>query len=314
MATSGSTGYTLTAGQIIDKAFSKIGVKTSEQALQAEEFQDGIDALNMMIKAWGARGLHLWTKEEAVIFLDVGKTDYLLGPTGDKACDLDELISTTTTAAHVAGNTAITIADTAGLAQFDFIGFEMDDGTRFWTTVFNVDSPTQVTVYDGLPSNSKSGSTVFSYTNIIQRPNRVLSTRRKTFGQDNEIPVLKWSRQQYFDQVNKSSKGTVINYYYSPQLDNGRFYIWQTANSVNDFLRITYERVIEDLLTTDDNLDMPNEWLEAVVYNLADRLADDYDAPPVKLQRVTARAQQSFDDLLGWDMEDTSLLLQPEFN
>ena len=75
MATSGSTGYTLTAGQIIDKAFSKIGVKTSEQALQAEEFQDGIDALNMMIKAWGARGLHLWTKEEAVIFLDVGKTD-----------------------------------------------------------------------------------------------------------------------------------------------------------------------------------------------------------------------------------------------
>lgn len=313
MATSGSVSFSMTAERVIDKAFAKIGVKEAEQALESFEFQDGIDALNLMIKSWGAQGLHLWTKDEGVLFLDVGKTDYNLGPAGDEATRLDDFIGTTSTAAKVATDVIIAVASTAGMVAADNVGVELDDNTRHWTTIASVDSPTQITITAGLPSASKSGSTVFTFTSLIQRPQRILSCRRKTFADDNEIPVNSWSRQEYFNQVNKTSTGTVVNCYYSPQLDDGRLYVWQTASSVNDFLRFTFERPIEDILIGDDNLDFPVEWLEAIIYNLAMRLADDYDVPVTKVQTVSAKAVQFLDDLLGWDEEMESLNLQPDF-
>ena len=123
-----------------------------------------------------------------------------------------------------------------------------------------------------------------------------------------------WSRQEYFNQVNKASRGTIVNCYYSPQLNNGRMYVWQTASSVNDLLLFTFERQLEDITCGDETMDFPVEWLEALVYNLAARLADDYDVPPVKLQSVNSKAGIFLDDILGWDEEMTSLNLQPDFN
>ena len=91
-------------------------------------------------------------------------------------------------------------------------------------------------------------------------------------------------------------------------------YVWQTANSVNDLLRFTFERPMQDLLIGDDNLDIPTEWLEAVIYGLAFRLADDYNVPLAKADRIGQKANQFLDDLLGWDEEMESLNLQPDFN
>ena len=161
MTTSGTTSFTMDAAKIIDKAFSKIGVKIAEQDLEAFEFDDGIDALNMMVKSWAAQGLHLWAKDEGVLFLDAGKTNYDLGPTGDKACLSDAFISTTTTADQSTSSVFIQLASTSGMAQFDNIGIELDDNTRHWTTIFSVHSATQITVNNGLPSPSKAGSTAF---------------------------------------------------------------------------------------------------------------------------------------------------------
>lgn len=314
MATSGSVVFNLDAREIVNRAFSKIHVKKAETALEHDEFQDGIDTLNMMIKAWGAQGLHLWTKDEGILFLDPGKSDYNLGATGDEACQFDDFIGTTSTAAKITTDTVFQVADTTGMAVGDFAGVELDDNTRFWTTIATVDSSVQITLTAGITSASKSGSTVFTYTALVQRPKRILSYRRKAFGNDNEIPVLSWSRDQYFNQVNKLSQGTVVNCYYSPQLVNGRLYVWQTTSSVNDFIRFTFERPLEDVLIGDDNIDFPSEWLEAIIYNLAFRLADDYVVPPSRVNQIGQKAVQFLDDLLGWDEEMESLDLQPDFS
>jgi hypothetical protein len=196
----------------------------------------------------------------------------------------------------------------------DNVGIELDDNTRHWTTIVSVDSSVQITITTGIPSESKSGSTVFTFTNLIERPNRVLSCRRKTFADDNEIPVIKWSRDQYFNQVNKVSQGTVVNCYYSPQLTNGRMYVWQTASNVNDFLRFTFERQLEDITAETDNIDFPPEWLQAVIYNLASLLTDDYSVPPAKQASIERKAEIFLDDILGWDEEMTSLNLSPDFD
>ena len=226
MATSGVSTFTLTALEVVNKAFGKIGVKVAEQALEATEYQDGQDTLNLMIKSWSAQGLHLWSKDEGLLFLTPGKTDYNLGATGDNACQFDDFIATNTTALNVATDTTIQITSTTGMAEFDFIGIQLADGTRFWTTILLIDSATQITLTDAFTGSADSGATVFTFTNLVSRPNRILSYRRSTYAQDNEIPVLSFSRDQYFNQVNKSQQGTIVNCYYSPQLNNGRVYVW----------------------------------------------------------------------------------------
>jgi len=314
MSTSGTTSFSMTAQQIVQKAFSKIGVKIAEQDLQPHEYQDGQDALNLMIKSWGAQGLHLWSKDEGVVFLDVGKADYLLGASGDKACQLDDFVGTTTTANQVLNDDVIPVVLTTGMTVGDKVGIQMNDATRFWTTIKSVDSSTQITIDTVLPSAATLGSTVFTFTTLVQRPERILSYRRRIYADDTEIPVQSWSRNQYFNQVNKISQGTVVNCYYSPQLTNGRLYVWQTTSSINDLIRFTFERPLDVVTSSTETIDFPEEWQEAIIYNLAARLTDEYDTPPVKMQSVNGKAVQFLDDLLGWDEEMESLNLQPDFS
>ena len=314
MATSGTTTFTLTAGDVIERAFSKIGVKAAEQALQASELQDGLEALDLMLKSMQTQGLHLWSREEGVLFLDVGKTDYLVGPTGDEATTLDDFIGTTTTSDEAALATVIDVEDSTNMTAADNVGIQLDDGTRHWTTIASVDSSIQITITTGIPSVSASGSTVFTFTNLIDRPLRVTSFRRQTFDVDNEIIVNQWSRDEYFNQTNKNSQGTVVNAYYSALLGNGRMYVWQTASSVNDFVRFSFQLSIEDVGDQTKTLDVPVEWLDAIIYGVAARLVDDYNTPPAKGDRIILKAQGMLEDVLGWDQEYESINLQPDFN
>lgn len=314
MATSGTTTFTLTAGDVVERAFSKIGVKAAEQALQSFEMKDGLEVLNLVLKSMQAEGLHLWSREEGVLFLDVGKTDYLVGPTGDEATTLDDFIGTTTTSDEAALATVIEVSDTTGMLANDTAGIELDDKTRHWTTIVSVDSSTQITINTGIPSVAASGSTVFTFTNLIDRPLKITSFRRKTFGVDNEIIVNQWSRDEYFNQTNKNSQGTVVDAYYSALLGNGRIYVWQTASSVNDFVRFSFQSSIEDVGDQTKTLDIPVEWLDAIIYGVAARLVDDYDTPTVKGDRIILKAQGMLDDVLGWDQEYESINLQPDFN
>lgn len=314
MATSGSTNFSVTALDIINQAFSKIGVKGAEQALTTAETQDGLDSLNLMVKAWQAQRLHLWTKEEGVLFLDVGKTDYNLGVGGDEATLFDDFVSTSTTTAEAALSTVIEVTSTTGMVAVDNVGIRLDTNARHWTTIVSVDSPTQITITTGLPSAAAIGSSVFTFTNFIDRPLRVIGVRRAQFGNDNEFKVHRFARDQYFDQPNKTSQGTVVNYYYSPQLDLGRFYVWQTTSDVNNFVRFTFERTIEDFDVTANNPDFPIEWAETIIWNLAARLAVDYNAPPAKQQLVAANATVMLENLLGFDEEPASISIMPRFN
>jgi hypothetical protein len=307
MTTSGSIDFTLTAGDVVEEAFKLLGIKPAEQTLQDFESQDGLRTLNLMLKSWQAQGLHLWAAEEGIVFLESSKSKYLLG--SDRATRADDFIGVTLTSAAI--STATTLAlDSSGMAIGDQIGVELDDGTRHWTTIATVPDSISVTITLGLTAAAASGNSVYTYTTILERPLRIKDyIRRQTFGQNNEIEITKFSRQGYFTQTDKTSAGTVTGVYYSPQLTNGELYVWQPVNTITELLRFTFERSIEDIDDSTNTLDIPVEWLETVIYNLAARLADSYTSP--KGQTITAKAQFFLDELLGWDEEDNIMKVEP---
>jgi hypothetical protein len=327
--TSGTANFTLNATGIVTAAFSLIGYLAAEQPLQAFAIQDGLNWLNILLKAWQKDNIHLWTQREGVIFLNYAQDVYALGPFGDNATVLESFRQTTLSANAAQGATVLQVYSTIGFVVGDQIGIQITNSLRQWTTIATVNSLTQVTITAPLVAMAIAGNTVFDYTQQIDRPLKVTSSRRNSFpfynnsnNSTNEIPMEMWSRQQYFDQVNKGQPGTPVNWYYSPlQGENaysaptgdGLFYIWQAPSSVNDFLRITYTRSIQDVDDGNNNLDFPTEWNLAIIYSLALLLGIPYSAPIEKIQMIAPLAKDFLEDCKGWDQEITSLNVQPMF-
>lgn len=305
---------TVTAADIVNAALRLIGEIDANQPTPSVQTQDGLEALNYMLKDWQNQGLHLWTKTEGVLFLDVGKTNYLIGPSGDEATTADDFINTELSVAGVATDTTINLDSSTGIAISDKIGILLDDGTRQWTTVSTIPSSTSVTIPSpGLTGAAAIDNSVFTFTNLIDRPVRLLQLRRDTIDSTDEIEATQWSREEYFAQPNKTSQGTINNWYYSPQLTNGRIYIWQTANNANQLARFTFERPIDIFDSTTDNPDFPAEWFRTLKYNLAADIAPEYTLSQDRLDRIEAKAEILLNNALGFDAETDSLSMQPDF-
>lgn len=309
MARSGVNTLTFTARDIVGRALLVCNARDVDQGLDNIDLQTSFEALNVLVKQKQIQQ-HLWKKTEGVVFLDVGKTDYLLGPTGDEACDFDDFIETTTDADEVATQTVISVTSTTGMNNSDTAGVMLDSGTRQWGTISAIDPGVSITV-PALASAAASGNTVYTFTNLIPRPLRILpNSRFREASGASEIPINRWARKEYFDQPDKTSQGTVVNDYFQPVLDDSRYYVWQTAQNGDSLVRITYVRPLEIFVTTADDPDFPSEWFYPLVYSLAEVIAPEYKTSIERQDRISKLKTIFMDDVLGFDQETSSIDVQ----
>lgn len=312
MARSGVNILTFTARDIIGKALSVCNARDVDQKLRGIDLNEGLDSLNLLVKNHQKEN-HLWKKTQGVVFLDVGKTDYLLGPTGDEACDFDDFVETTLSAAEASGQTVISVVSSTGMTALDNVGIRLDDNTRQWTTIVSVDSSTQITITAALTGDAASGATVYTFTNLIRRPLRILpNSRHRQSSTASETPIERISGQEYFDQPDKTSQGTVTQDYFRPILDDSRYHVWQTADDADSLVRITYERQIEVFVATSDEPDFPSEWYYPLVYELAVTIGPEYKVTPDRMQINIGLRNEFLDGVLGRDQETNSIDVQPE--
>lgn len=153
-----------------------------------------------------------------------------------------------------------------------------------------------------------AGQAAYSVANA----RRVHSVRRRTAGIDTPLNML--AREEYYDLPNKSGAGMPVSWYFDPQRSARTLYLWlvpTTALAASTTLNYTYSRVIDDIDALDDDPDVPQEWLEALVYSLAARLAGSYGAD--SLERLKAEAADLMKALNSQDQESASLFLQPAY-
>lgn len=120
-----------------------------------------------------------------------------------------------------------------------------------------------------------------------------------------ELQMLQLSRQGYFSLPNKTSQGYPTQYYYNRQRDTAQIYVWPAPDSQTGVLNFTYRRVIDDIDNANDDLDLPQEWLQALTYNLALELIPQYgkaDSNNAKL--VVARAAQLYSIVKNFDTSE----------
>lgn len=114
-----------------------------------------------------------------------------------------------------------------------------------------------------------------SYT-LTPKPFRVIEARyRDTSGRD--LPMEEMTRQEYVDLPLKTTTGVPTSYYVDVQRAATTLYVWPVPSSATtETVQYTYQRVFEDIDSLDNDLDVPQEHLETLGYQLAARLHATY--------------------------------------
>jgi|CXWL01.1.fsa_nt_gi hypothetical protein len=111
---------------------------------------------------------------------------------------------------------------------------------------------------------------------LTPRPFRLIEARyRNASGID--LEMIELTRQEYAAISQKTASGTPTQFYLDRQAASSTLYVWPVPASVTtETIQYTYQRVIEDIDAAANDLDIPQEWLETVGYNLAYRLSGSY--------------------------------------
>ncbi len=328
MTTSGTSTFNPTAVRIITSALRKMGVINEDEDPTAGMFEAGLFALNSMTKEWEATGLHVWTEEEGLIFLQQYQRSYYLGtgqsgsPTPDRACDAKNWTFTTLAAGAAAGAGAVVVASGSGISTGDNFGVVLNSGAAFWTTVASRVGTT-INLAANLTGAVSAQACCFDYPVAAQllRPLRVPFSRRLQYAPNTSLPgaigAPDWggiitplspmmSRKEFFDLPQPTNPGLVSQTYYDPGRDQGTMWVWNVATNANFGLRFTYYRPLQDWTTVATTADFPQEWSNALTWNLAEELKLDYSVPEGRSAIIERKAREKLELVQGWDREPES--------
>lgn len=300
--------FNLTRNQIITRAFNVLNVFEPNESISADDINLGADFLNMMVKHWAAHGIHLFQKETGYLFFQYNQNKYLVD--GSTAFATTSYIQTTQKT-MVSSGTTVVITSTAGMAANDNIGFVLDSGTIFWTTINTVSNSTNLILNASIPSSVTAGNQVYDIgPTLIDKPLKVHYAFRRDTLTNTDTPMATLSNSDYYNLPVKGSLGTPLEFYYDCQVSNGDLLVWPTPNSVTTIMGFTYDKRINDLNFSTDTPDFPNEWLMSLVYNLAVYLAPIY-GKYIELNYVQPLAKALLEEVKSFDQEEANIVLKP---
>lgn len=116
-----------------------------------------------------------------------------------------------------------------------------------------------------------------------------------------------------FNMLPSSSSGLPIQISYTPRVNYGVLKMWPTPDSTaasGSTVTIVYQRPTEYTSASGDTMDIPEEWLKAVIFQLAVDLAPEWGVPVPDRQALQIHAEKALSKALDFGFEDGSLYFQ----
>jgi hypothetical protein len=315
MSTSGVATFSRNRDQIIKSALRKVSAFESGETPDSESTNDASDALNTMVKHWQGSGVQIWTTQEAILFPVTAQARYVIGSgTTDRV--IGPYVQTALSADAAAAASTITVDSVVGIATTYTIGILLDDGTIQWTTVNGAPSGSTVTLTVALTGAASDGNAVFvAAASTLVRPLKILSARTHNLTSGIDTPLEEMDRLEYQEMPNKTASGSINSFYYDRRGgadQTGLLYLWTAPADATEAVKMTVARPIQDFTVAGDDADIPQEWLRAIEWGLADELAEEYDVPEPKRTRIERRAAQYLAEANWWERELLSIQFVPE--
>jgi hypothetical protein len=307
MAYSGSIGSTtFNALKVVDHAFRRC--RLPAQAITAEMQSYALDSLYLLLSEMANIKTPSWCIEklilpmyqnQPVVELPVGTVDVLnlnyrtLQPVSGT------VVSTST--AYTVSFSSQTVVDTVGIewsAVSVPVTFQVSTNGTVWVTV---GSSSVVAAAGEITWTDISGALAYPYF-------RITSTSPINYAvislgnMPNEIPLGQLNRDNYVNQSNKVFPGRPSNFYYQRDLPVPVVYIWPAPFPAAEQAQLILwrHRQIMDTQNLQQDVEVPQRWLQAIVDGLASKVAAetaavDINLIPVLEQRQAISMQRAWD-------------------
>jgi len=304
MATSGTVGATtIDVTTIIEHAARRCGVLAP--SLSAEQQLSAKENLFFLLSDLANRGVSLWCVQRTILGLALNQAAYNLPvgtvdvlncmyrtmtyPTGTTS-------STSTTQAIDFGSGNDYAINTIGIvptsaATYNLVVETSTDGAS-WTTFYTVPS---FTTTANLPYwFDLEPTTTSQYWRIRETVLASLDVSSASFGNTPlEITMSPYNRDEYSDLPNKAFPGRPLQYWYDKQYQVPRLYLWPVPEDTTAQVVVWNQRQIQDVGALTNTLEVPQRWLEGIIFLIASRMA--MELPPEKLPpgRIELLMQQA---------------------
>lgn len=323
MASSGTVGQTTTdIATIIDHAWRRTGKLVS--TVSGELILSTRENLHFLLSDLANRGLSLWCIQKYVLALQPGvAVCNLPGGTVDLLNalyrDSVELAGAVTVGINfvvidlVDPKPVLNVSvnfDAAVSAEF-ILEASSDQATWEFIDSFKIDAPAKFPVSEDV---------------LFPKPYRYWRLRRvigllgtyshiRFNSASVEIPLSNMNRDDYVNMPNKnsSSASRPLQYWYDKQV-NPRIWVWPIPSNDKSQIVIWTQRQIQDVGLLSGSVDVPQRWLESVIFSLACRCAIEMPAgelPPGRLEYLEAKALEHLTRAEYGESDGSPIKLRP---
>ena len=307
MAYSGNiSGTTFNALKVVDHAFRRC--RLPAQAITAEMQSYALDSLYLMLSELANIKTPSWCIEKLILPMYENQQLVTLPVGTVEVLNLNyrtlQLLSGTTVAtstSYTYSFSSTTVVDTVGIEWSGTavpVTFQVSTNGSTWTTV---GTSSAVAVAGEITWTDISGALPYLYFRITASSPLLYSAI--TIGNlPQEIPLGQLNRDSYVNQSNKVFPGRPSNYYFQRDVPEPVVYLWPAPFSAAEQAQLILwrHRQIMDTENLQQEVEVPQRWLEAIVNGLAARMAAetpaiDVNLIPVLEQRSAVSMQRAWD-------------------
>lgn len=114
-----------------------------------------------------------------------------------------------------------------------------------------------------------------------------------------------------FNRLPIYAQGTVVTVKYQPYINYGVLTVWPTPLTPQQNMILVYQEPFDVFTDGTDDADFPQEWQNALIYQLALILADEYALPLPDKQWIEKQADKRLASALAFGTEEASIYFQP---
>lgn len=298
MAYSGSiSGTTFNALKVVDHAFRRC--RLPAQSITAEMQEYALESLYVFLSELANIKTPSWCIEKLVLPMYQNQPIVTLPAGTVEVLNLNYRVLQVVSGATVTASTSYTVyfttqtvVDTVGIkwsAAAVPVTFQVSNNGIAWTTV----GTSSVTASAGeITWTDISGALPYTYFRITST--QPLSYSAITLGNmPQEIPLGQLNRDSYVNQSNKVFPGRPSSYYFQRDLPQPIVNLWPAPFAASEQAQLVLwrHRQIMDTQNLQQEVEIPQRWLEAIIDGLAARVAA--ETPQVDPQIMAVREQKA---------------------
>lgn len=305
MAFSGTVSATeFNTLKVVDQAFRRCGIVS--QNVSSEMQSNAVDSLYLLLSdlanpkppSWCLeRQIYPLYQNQPIVTLDLGTVEVL----NCNYLTLQELTGTTTSVALSYKVQVEGTVNTVGIkwsAASVGLTFQTSDDNVTWTTVGTQAAGAVAGEWTWTDITAALSADFFRFTSAT-----TLNLTEVFLGTSpSEVPMGVLNRDTYVAQANKVFAGRPTTYWFQRNINQPVINLWPAPNEAAEHAQLIVwrHRHIMDVGTLQQNIEVPQRWMEAIVASLAVKVGD--DTPEVDQNRVMRLEQKAaFSLQRAWD-------------